>query len=132
MLRLGHMRPGCYGPPAQQLDYRCLFDELFDEAVKLQESGQVEAAIEKLDALLQQEPDHVLAHAALSVYHGKLDQHDKAVEHARKVCELDPDDPFSYVALSMICQKADQKTEAEMAMQQAMEKQLAASRENDQ
>jgi len=107
-------------------------DQLYDEAIELKESGELEAAIAKLEALLEQEPDFMLAHAGLSVFYGTSQQHEKAVEHARKVCELDPDDPFSYVALSMICQKADQKTEAEMAMQQAMEKQLAASRENNQ
>ncbi len=100
-------------------------DELYDEAISLQQQGKMEEAISKLDALLEQDPEYALAHAALSVFYGKLDRHDEAVEYAAKVCELDPEDPFSYMAMSLICQKAGRLKEAETATSQAMEKQWA-------
>jgi len=103
-------------------------DQIYDEAVELKESGKIEEAVSKLEELVKQEPDHVLAHAALGVFYGKLDRHAEAVEHAEKVCELDPEDPFSYMAMSLICQKAGRLREAEQAMAMAMEKQWAAGR----
>jgi len=103
-------------------------DELYDEAIALQESGKLEEAVDKLEALLAEHPDHALTHAGLSVFYGKLDRHDEAVKHGQKVCELEPDDPFSFMAMSMICQKAGNTTEAERALSQAMEKQWAAKK----
>ncbi|MBN2580593.1 MAG: scaffolding protein [Pirellulales bacterium] len=98
-------------------------DQLYDEAIALQQAGKLEEAVGKLEALLVESPDYGLAHAALSVFCGKLDRHDEAVEHARKVCDLEPDDPFSYMALSITCQRAALLQEAERAMAQAMQKQ---------
>jgi len=103
--------------------------EMYDEAIALQEAGKLEEAVGKLEELISEHPDFALAYAGLSVFCSKLDQHDKAVEHAQKVCELEPDDPFSYMAKSMICQKAGRLEEAEQAMSQAMEKQWAAAKE---
>ena len=105
-------------------------DELFDEAVELKEAGKIEEALGKLEALIEEEPDHALAHTALSVCYGKLDRHDKAVEHAQKVCELEPDDPFSHIAMSMICQKAGRNEEAEQAMALAMQKQWGSGKDD--
>ena len=93
--------------------------EMYDEAIALQGEGKVEEAIGKLQDLLKDDPDYALAHAALSKFYSLLDNHDKAVEHAKKVCELEPEDSFSFVAMSMICQKADRMEEAEQAMAQA-------------
>ena len=103
-------------------------DQMYDEAIELKEAGKLEEAIGKLEELIQQHPDFALAHAGLSVFYGKKDRHEDAVEHARKVCELDPDDPFSFMAMSMICQKAGKLAEAEQAMNQAMEKQWSAAK----
>ncbi|MCS7304704.1 MAG: tetratricopeptide repeat protein [Thermoguttaceae bacterium] len=102
--------------------------EMYDEAIQLQEAGQIEAAIEKLRQLLEQDPQYALAHAALSVFYGKLAKYDEAVHHAQKVCELEPEDPFSYVALSLICQKAGRLSQAEHAMFQARQVQIAQYR----
>jgi Flp pilus assembly protein TadD len=101
-------------------------DEKYDEAIVLQQAGKLQEAIGKLEQLIADSPDFALAHAGLGVFYGKLEQYDKAVEHARKVCQLDPDDPFSFMALSMICQKAGLRAEAEKAMGEAMEKQWSA------
>ncbi len=105
-------------------------EQTYDEAIELKDAQKLEAAVEKLEALLAEHPDFALAHNALGVYCGKLDRHDDAVEHARKVCDLEPDDYFSYIALSMACQKADKREEAEAAMQTAMEKQWAAAKDD--
>ncbi len=103
-------------------------EERYDEAIKLQQSGALEQAVGVLEQLVAEAPDYALAHAALSVFYGKLGRHDDAVRHAETVCQLEPDDPFSFMAKSMICQKAGRNAEAEQAMMQAMEKQWAARR----
>jgi Flp pilus assembly protein TadD len=98
-------------------------DQIYDEAIDLQQAGKLEEAVGKLEELIVSNPDYALAHAGLSVYYGKLGRHAEAVEHARKVCELEPDDPFSYMALSMICQRAGMIPEAEAAMSEALHRQ---------
>lgn len=103
-------------------------EERYDEAIKLQQSGALEQALGVLEQLVAEAPDYALAHAALSVFYGKLGRHDDAVRHAETVCQLEPEDPFSFMAKSMICQKAGRTAEAEQAMMQAMEKQWAARR----
>jgi len=104
-------------------------EEIYDEAITLQEEGNLEEAVGKLQELLEQDSDYALAHAALSVFFSKQEKHDQAVEHGRKVCDLEPEDPFSFVAMSLICQKAGQLAEAEEAMNQAREAQMAARRD---
>jgi Flp pilus assembly protein TadD len=101
-------------------------DQLYDEAIELQQSGNLAEAVGKIEALLVEHPDYALAHAALGVFYGKLGRTDEAVEHARRVCELEPDDPFSFMAMSLICQRAGRIPEAEHALRSAMEKQWAA------
>jgi predicted Zn-dependent protease len=103
-------------------------DQQYDEAIELQQAGKLDEAVGKLETLVRDQPDFMLAHAALSVFYGKLNRHDEAVEHARRVCELDPDDPFSHMAMSLICQRAGRIPEAEKALGMAMEKQMSARR----
>jgi len=102
--------------------------ERYDEAIQLQQNGDVEQAVAKLEELVADHPDYALAHAALSVFYQRLDRDDEAVEHAGKVCELEPEDPFSFVAMSTICQKAGRIAEAEKALAQAHQAQMAAHR----
>ena len=94
-------------------------DALYDEAISLQEAGDLEGAKAKLLALVEQDANYALAHAALGVICGKLGQDEEAVKHSQKVCELEPDDPFSFVALSLTCQKAGLINEAEQASARA-------------
>ena len=101
-------------------------DQLYDEAIKLQEAGKLDEAIGRLEELARQEPNFALAPAALSVFYGKQGRHDEAVEQARLVCQLEPDDPFSFMAMSLVCQRAGRLADAEQAMAQAMEKQWEA------
>ncbi len=98
-------------------------DQMYDEAIELKEAGKLEEAVAKLEETIAKDPNYALAHAGLSVFHSKMDRHDKAVEHAQKVCQLEPDDSFSFMAMSLICQKAGRLAEAEQALTQAMEKQ---------
>jgi predicted Zn-dependent protease len=106
--------------------------ERYDEAIELQQAGKLEEAIGKLQQLIAEEPHYALAQAGLSVFYGKLDRHDEAIEHAQKVCELEPDDPFSFMAMSLICQRAGRLAEAEQALAQAMDRQWAAWRQANQ
>lgn len=103
-------------------------EQLYDEAVNLQQAGNLEEAVSKLESLLVTYPDYALAHSALGVFYGKMGRHDEAVEHSQKVCELEPEDPFSFMAMSMICQRAGRLPEAESALGVAMEKQWASHR----
>jgi Flp pilus assembly protein TadD len=100
-------------------------DAIYDQAIEIQQKGDMEGAIAKLRELLQQDPDFPLAHSALSVFYSKLEQYDEAIEHARRVCELEPEDPFSFVAMSLLCQKAGRIAEAERALMQARQAQVA-------
>ena len=101
-------------------------EQMYDEAIGLQQDGKLEEAVGRLHELLGQDASYALAHAALSVFYGKLEKFDEAVEHGKKVCELEPTDPFSFVALSLICQKAGLVGEAEQALTQARQAQMAA------
>ncbi len=105
-------------------------EAMYDEAIELQQAGQVEEAVQKLHELVKEHPEYALAHAGLSAFYSKLERHEEAVQHAEKVCELEPDDPFNYMAKSLVSQKAGDTTVAEQAMAQAMEKQWAARRES--
>ncbi|QDT29944.1 Tetratricopeptide repeat protein [Gimesia panareensis] len=92
---------------------------LYDEAVKIYESGEVEQAVEKLKEVLAADENYVLAHSASAVYYQKLGKFDEAIEHAKKVTELEPDDNFSYLQLSVICQRCGRIAEAEDALAKA-------------
>jgi Flp pilus assembly protein TadD len=93
--------------------------QLYDEAEKLKDAGQLDEAVAKLNELLTADPGYALAHSALAVVLTKLKRHDEAVAHALRVCELEPNDPFSYTALSVTCQRAGKIMEAEDAMARA-------------
>lgn len=94
-------------------------DELYDEAVKLKDAGQLAEAVAKLEEALANDPNHVLTHSALAVYSQRLGRPEQAIEHALKVTELDPNDPFSFTQLSVIYQRCGKIQEAEDAMARA-------------
>ncbi len=100
-------------------------ETLYDEAIEIQQQGDLEGAVGKLHELLAQDANYALAHAALSVFYSKLEQYDAAIEHADKVCELEPNDSFSFIAKSLVCQKAGRIAEAERAMMEARRAQAA-------
>jgi tetratricopeptide (TPR) repeat protein len=94
-------------------------EELYAEADKLKDSGDLEGAAAKLDELLKQDANYALAHSALAVVYTRLRRHDEAIQHALKVCELEPKDAFSFTALSVTYQRAGKIPEAEDAMARA-------------
>ena len=80
--------------------------EAYDQAEKLKDEGKFAEAIAKLNEILEQDADYTMAHLALAVVHGKIGDHDKALEHGQKACSLDPNDPFSHTALSVTYKRA--------------------------
>jgi Flp pilus assembly protein TadD len=94
-------------------------EELYDQADKLKDSGDLEGAVGRLNELLAEHPDYALAHSALAVVYTRLRRHDEAIRHAQRVCELEPNDPFSYTAMSVTYQRAGKIPEAEDAMARA-------------
>ncbi len=81
-------------------------NSLYDEAEKLKDDGNLEAAIQKLHDLLEIDPGHVLSHLALAVMFGRVGQHEMAIEHGEKACELEPNEPFNFTAMSVTYQRA--------------------------
>lgn len=94
-------------------------EELYSEAERLKDSGDLEAAAKKLEELLVQDEHYALGHSALAVIYGRLRRHDEAIQHAIRVCELEPRDTFSFTALSVTFQRAGRIPEAEEAMARA-------------
>jgi tetratricopeptide (TPR) repeat protein len=80
--------------------------ELYNEAMRLKNEGELEQAVAKLHEALEVDNEYALAHSALAVVLQKLERHDEAIVHAECVCKLLPSDPFSYTALSVTYQRA--------------------------
>ncbi len=104
---------------------------LYDEADRLKDEGKFEEAIEKLNALLEQDENYVLAHLALAVVYGRVGKHEDAVRHGQKACELEPEEAFNFTAMSVTYQRAFQATQdpkyihlAEESMAKAHAKQV--------
>jgi Flp pilus assembly protein TadD len=96
-------------------------DQLYDEANKLKEAGDLEGASAALKKIVELFPDHVQSHMALGVYLQKIGQPEQAIQHARRVTELSPDDAFSFTQFSVILQRCGRILEAEDAMAKARE-----------
>jgi Flp pilus assembly protein TadD len=94
-------------------------DQMYDEADRLKEQGDLEGAVARLREIIAIDPGHVLTHQALAVHLQKLGQPEEAIQHARKVVELAPQDSFSYTQLSVIYQRCGRIPEAEDAMARA-------------
>jgi tetratricopeptide (TPR) repeat protein len=104
-----------------------LFVDFYKESERLKDEGDLPAAIEKLQELLQLDESYALAHSALAVLCGKVGEHEKAIQHAQRVCELEPDDAFSFTALSVTFQRAFAGTQNHQYIQMA-EDAMARSR----
>ena len=94
-------------------------EELYNEADRLKDAGQLEESIAKFNDALAVDPRYALAHSALAVVYRKLGRHEEAIRHAVTVCELEPNDPFSFTAMSVTFQRAGKIPEAEEAMARA-------------
>ena len=93
--------------------------EVYDEAVKLKDQGDLAGAVGKLRAVLEIDPNHTDTHSALAVYLQRMGDLDGAIEHAKKVVELQPNDTFSYTQLSVIYMRCGRIPEAEEAKARA-------------
>ena len=94
-------------------------NELYDEAIKIKDTGDLPGAIAKLHEVLAIDPDNTDSHAALAVYYQRLHKPDEAIRHAQKVVELMPNDVFAYTQLSVIYMRCGKILEAEDAKAQA-------------
>ncbi|MCA9239954.1 MAG: tetratricopeptide repeat protein [Planctomycetales bacterium] len=102
--------------------------ELYDQAEKLKDAGDLDGAAARLNEILAMDPEYALAHSALAVVLQRAQKHTEAIEHAKKVCELQPDDPFSFTALSVTYQRAYAGT-GEMAYIPLAEEAMERSRQ---
>ncbi len=93
--------------------------DIYDEAIRIKDSGDMDGAVAKLREVLDVDPVHSDTHSALAVYLQKLGDCDAAIEHAIKVVEIAPDDPFSYTQLSVIYMRCNRIPEAEEAKAKA-------------
>ncbi|HZZ71520.1 MAG TPA: tetratricopeptide repeat protein [Pirellulales bacterium] len=94
-------------------------NELYDEADKLKDAGQLDEAVAKYNEILAADPKFALAHAALAVVYIRLKKPEEAIQHAQQVCELEPNDAFSYTALSVTYQRAFTVTNDHQYIQRA-------------
>jgi tetratricopeptide (TPR) repeat protein len=85
--------------------------EIYQEAEKLKDEGKNEEAIARLLELLDQDETFSLAHLALAMVYGKVNQHENAIRHVQRACELEPNDPFNFTAMSVTYQRASQATD---------------------
>lgn len=93
--------------------------QMYKEADKLKDDGQLEEAIAKLVELLAQDEKHVLSHLALAVLYGRVGKHEDAVKHGQRACEIDENDPFNFTAMSVTFQRAWQGTQKQEFIQLA-------------
>ncbi len=93
--------------------------EIYDEAIRLKDAGNLEGAVAKLQEVLAIDPTHTDTHSALAVYNQRLGKFDEAIEHARKVVEIAPNEAFSYTQLSVIYMRCGKIFEAEEAKARA-------------
>jgi len=94
-------------------------EEMYDDATKLKEAGDLEGATEALLKILEVDNDHLHTNMALGVYLQKLGRLDESIKYAVRVTEIQPEDPFSFTQLSVIYQRCGRIPEAEDAMAQA-------------
>jgi tetratricopeptide (TPR) repeat protein len=80
--------------------------ELYAEAEKLKDAGQLPEAVAKLNEALAVDEGHVLSHLALAVLLGKLGQHEEGVKHAERAVQLEPNDTYNFTMLSVVYQRA--------------------------
>lgn len=92
---------------------------MYDEAVRMKESGDVEGAVDHLFKILEVDNDHLHANMALAVYLQRLNRPEESIKHAIRVTEIEPNDPFSFTQLSVIYQRCGRIPEAEDAMAKA-------------
>lgn len=89
--------------------------QIYDEAAALKNQGKFDEAVEGFMRIVNHDPNHMLAHAALAVVQQKRGKYDEAIQHAIRVTELNPNDSMSFTQLSVIYQRCGKFMEAEVA-----------------
>lgn len=102
--------------------------EIYNEADQLKEDGKLEESAAKFHEALEIDPNYALAHFALAVVYGRLNDHEKAVKHGETAVQLEPADSFSYTALSVTYQRAFEATR-DMRFVQLAEEAMAKAHE---
>ena len=92
---------------------------LYSEAEKLKDDGNLEEAISKLQAIIEQDDTFILAHLTLAVLFGRVNKHEEAVQHGEKACELEPNEAFNFTAMSVTYQRAFAGTQNHEFIQKA-------------
>ncbi len=92
---------------------------LYSEAEKLKDDGNLEEAISKLQAIIEQDDTFILAHLTLAVLFGRVNKHEEAVQHGEKACELEPNEAFNFTAMSVTYQRAFAGTQNQQYTQKA-------------
>ena len=92
---------------------------LYDEAEKLKDAGNLDEAIAKLNEIVEQDDNFVLAHLTLAVVYGRDNKHEEAVRHGEKACELEPNEAFNFTAMSVTYQRAFAGTQNQQYIQMA-------------
>ena len=92
---------------------------LYSEAEKLKDDGNLEEAISKLQAIIEQDETFILAHLTLAVLFGRVNKHEEAVQHGEKACELEPNEAFNFTAMSVTYQRAFAGTQNQQYIQKA-------------
>lgn len=100
----------------------------YSEAEKLMDDEKLDAAAEKLSAILAEDGTFVLGHLALSRCCTKLGRHLEAIEHSKRACELEPNEAFNYTAMSIAYQRAWAGTGEQKYIQLAEDARDAAHR----
>ena len=94
-------------------------NSLYSEAEKLKDDGNLEEAISKLQAIIEQDDTFILAHLTLAVLFGRVNKHEEAVQHGEKACELEPNEAFNFTAMSVTYQRAFAGTQNHEFIQKA-------------
>ena len=94
-------------------------NSLYSEAEKLKDDGNLEEAISKLQAIIEQDDSFILAHLTLAVLLGRVNKHEEAVQHGEKACELEPNEAFNFTAMSVTYQRAFAGTQNHEFIQKA-------------
>lgn len=100
---------------------------LENEADQLRADGKNEEAVQKLQEVLEKDPNYVRAYLGLSVLYHKIGHHEQSVAAAEKAVQLEPDDAFNYTALSVTYQRAFEGTRDPAYIQKAEEAKARAS-----
>jgi Tfp pilus assembly protein PilF/TolB-like protein len=81
--------------------------------------GDFAAAEKVYQAILQQDPQHAIAHTMLGLTQLELDQADLAASAVLRSIQLQPDNPHSYIVLSRIYAHAGRPEDADLQLRKA-------------